>query len=98
MADKTITPNEKKIVLANFISLTTLQGINYVLPVIVLPYLIRVIGPEKFGLVAFSQAFVQYFMIFTDYGFSLSATREISLCRGQKGKICSIFSSVMTVK
>lgn len=95
---KTITPKERKVVLANFFSLTTLQTINYILPVIVLPYLIRVLGPEKFGLIAFAQAFIQYFMILTDYGFSLSATRSISLCRGQKNKVCSIFSSVMTLK
>lgn len=98
IAAKMITPKERKVVLTNFISLTTLQSINYVLPIIVLPYLIRAIGPENFGLIAFAQAFVQYFMILTDYGFSLTATREISLCKGEKGKICSIFSSVMTVK
>ena len=37
-------------------------------------------------------------MILTDYGFSLSATREISLCHEENKKICAIFSSVMTVK
>ena len=93
-----ITPKEKKIVLGNFLSLSSLQGINYLLPIIVLPYLIRAIGPEKFGLIAFAQSFAQYFMILTDYGFSLSATREISLCHEEKKKICAIFSSVMTVK
>jgi len=98
MNAKIITPRERKIVLENFFSLSTLQSINYLLPVIVLPYLIRVIGPEKFGLIAFAQAFIQYFMIFTDYGFSLSATRKISLCREHKDKVCEIFSSVMTVK
>ena len=97
MECKIITPKEKKIILENFASLTTLQSINYVLPLIVLPYLVRTIGPEKFGLIAFAQAFIQYFMILTDYGFSLSATRKISLCTGQKDT-CAIFSSVMTVK
>ena len=95
---KIITSKERKIVLENFFSLSTLQSINYLLPVIVLPYLIRIIGPEKFGLIAFAQAFVQYFMILTDYGFSLSATRKISLCKEHKQKISTIFSSVMTVK
>jgi len=93
-----ITKKEKKIVLENFLSLSTLQSLNYILPVIILPYLIRVIGPEKFGLIAFAQAFVQYFMILTDYGFSLSATRKISLCEKEKEQVCRIFSSVMTVK
>jgi PST family polysaccharide transporter len=98
MEHKHITHKERKTVLENFISLSTLQSINYVLPVLVLPYLIRVIGFEKFGLIAFAQSLVQYFMILTDYGFSLTATREISLCRHEKGRVCAIFSTVMTIK
>ncbi|MCX5695357.1 MAG: oligosaccharide flippase family protein [Candidatus Omnitrophica bacterium] len=97
MKHKDITPKEKKVVLENFFSLSTLQGINYLLPLLVLPYLIRVIGPEKFGLIAFAQALIQYFMIITDYGFSLSATRKISLCR-EREQACTIFSTVMSVK
>ncbi len=92
------TRKERKVVFANVFSLSTLQGISYVLPVIILPYLVRVIGPERFGLIAFAQAFVQYFMILTDYGFSLSATKEISLWREHKQKVSTIFSSVMTIK
>jgi PST family polysaccharide transporter len=96
---KLVTHKERKIVLENFISLTTLQGISYILPLAVLPYLIRVIGIEKFGLIAFAQSLVQYFMILTDYGFSLSATRTIALIGEHKNnKISALFSSVMTVK
>lgn len=91
-------PRERKVVMGNFVSLTALQAITYVLPVIILPYLFRTLGPEKFGLIAFAQAFAQYFMILTDYGFGVSATREISLCRNEHAKVCRIFSSVMTVK
>ena len=97
MDNKIITPKEKKVVLENFTSLSALQGINYLLPLVILPYLIRVIGPEKFGLIAFAQALIQYFMIFTDYGFSLTATKKISLCKDQ-AQASTIFSTVMTVK
>jgi len=98
MKHKIFTLNEKKVILGNFFSLSTLQGINYLLPLLILPFLFRVIGPEKFGLIAFAQAFVQYFVILTDYGFSLSATKEISLCKEHKEKVCSVFSIVMSVK
>ena len=82
----------------NAVSLSTLQAITYLLPIIIIPYLFRAIGAEKFGLIAFAQAFVQYFMILTDYGFSISATKEISLCRNEHAKVCRAFSSVMIVK
>lgn len=95
---KMVRPYERKAVMSNFASLTILQAVTYLLPVIILPYLFRVIGPAKFGLIAFAQAFVQYFMILTDYGFSISATKQISLCQDEHAKICRIFSSVMTAK
>ena len=91
-------PRERKVVMDNVASLTMLQVITYILPIVILPYLFRVIGPERFGLIAFAQAFVQYFMIMTDYGFNISATKEISLCRNEHVKVCKIFSSIMTIK
>ena len=91
-------PAERRVVMGNVASLTSLQAITYVLPVIIMPYLFRIIGPEKFGLIAFAQAFVQYFAIITDYGFGISATKEISLCREERRKVSCVFSSVITVK
>lgn len=85
-------------VLHNVASLSWLQGITYLLPIIILPYLFRVIGAEKFGLICFAQAFVQYFIILTDYGFSITATKEISLCQHNHAKVCRVFTSVMLVK
>ena len=61
----------------NIISLVILQGTNYLLPLISLPYLVRVLGPEKFGLIAFVQAIIQYFTMVVDYGFNWSATKKL---------------------
>ena len=89
---------EKKTLLENFLSLGFLQIFSYIIPLITLPYLSRVLGADKFGLVFFAQAFVQYFMVLTDYGFNLSATREIAVNRHNTKNISNIFNSVMMVK
>ena len=82
----------------NFFSLFTLQLITYAVPLISLPYLVNVLGVERFGLVMFAQSVMVFLNVFVDYGFNLSATREISLHRDNKKKITEIYSSVLTLK
>ncbi len=82
----------------NFTSLMSVRIINLLQPLIVLPYLTRTLGPEKFGLIAFAQAFIEYFSTFIDFGFDLTATRDISKNINNKNKINQIFSSVLTAK
>ncbi|MDP4183152.1 MAG: flippase, partial [Bacillota bacterium] len=94
---KTQSEDAKRLI-KNFISLSVVQGLNYILPLITIPYITRVLGAENFGLVGIAAAFMTYFSIFTDYGFNLSATKEISINRDHKEKVSEIFSSVMLVK
>jgi polysaccharide transporter, PST family len=82
----------------NIFTLGILQISNYVLPLITIPYLLRVIGIENFGLLGFATAFVAYFVLFVDYGFNLSATRDIAANRCNQKRINEIFSSVMTLQ
>ena len=93
-----MTMSDRKRLLSNMASLFTLQGANYVLPLVTLPYLVRVLGPEKFGLIAFAQAFIQYFVVATDYGFNLSATRDVAVHRDDLQKLGEIISAVMAIK
>lgn len=88
----------KKILIYNFFSLTAIQAVNYILPLITIPYLVRILGPHKFGAIAFAQAFIQYFVLITDYGFNLSATRKISINRDNKNEINKIVSNIFIIK
>lgn len=93
-----VNSEDKKRLASNFFSLSVLQVFTYVLPLLTLPYLVRVLGVDKFGLVMFAQAFIMFFNILVDYGFNLSATREVSIHRENKEKLTEIYSSVMAIK
>ena len=83
---------------SNFLSLSVLQFINMFLPLVTLPYLVRVIGVEFFGLVSFILSIIMYFNIIVSFGFELSATQQISLCRDDLKKVGKIFSNVLATK
>ena len=68
------------------------------MPLITYPYLIRVLGEETYGLVIFAQAVVGYLLILVQFGFNISATKEISIYRNNKKKLSEIVSSVLLIK
>lgn len=82
----------------NIRALLVLQLLNYVLPLVTMPYVVRVIGIEKFGVLAFGVAVAGYCNLICDYGFNLSATREISLNRNARTELQKIYSHTLTVK
>jgi len=83
---------------SNVLALSVLQVANYILPLITVPYLVRILGAERFGLVMFAAAFNLYFAMLADFGFDLSATRAIAVNRERLDKISEIFCSVMIIK
>ena len=58
----------------------------------------RVLGAENFGIVAMVQAWIQYIIIFVDYGFNFSATLLISVNKSNQSKIDSIYTAVTAAK
>ena len=81
----------------NILSLLTLKGAEYILALITLPYLVRVLGPERFGAIAFMQGIVQYFIILVDYGFNITAPRDIARTEGTSD-MGKVFSTIIITK
>jgi O-antigen/teichoic acid export membrane protein len=80
------------------IYLLALQGLNYIAPLLVLPYLMKVLGAEKFGYIGFSLSVMQYLMLVVDFGFNLTATKKIALCKDNQTELNKIFSSTLYAK
>lgn len=78
--------------------LVVLQGLNYVAPLLVLPYLMIVLGAEKFGYIGFSLSVAQYLMLIVDFGFNLSATKRIALAKENPEELNKIFSATVGAK
>lgn len=86
-----------KRLIENIISLFTIKGLEYILAFITFPYLVRVLQVENFGAVVFVQGIIQYFVLFTDYGFNLLGPKEIAQHDSikERGKI---FASIFCAK
>lgn len=90
--------NHNHRLIKNITALSFMQLMNYVFPFITVPYVVRVLGAEKFGLVSFIAAFVSYFTLLMDYGFNFSATRSISINRDNSTRTSEILISVYAIK
>ncbi|EJD6330499.1 oligosaccharide flippase family protein, partial [Proteus mirabilis] len=58
---------DKKII-TNILSMFSIQGVNYLIPLIMIPYLVRTLGMDGFGKYSIIIAIIQYLVIITDYG------------------------------
>ena len=85
--------NNSNRLLNNVMALGTIQLVNFIIPLITLPYLTRTLGVEMFGKIAFVQVVMTFASLFTDFGFSWSATREIAAVRHDRAKVAIIFSA-----
>ncbi|MCQ2350845.1 MAG: flippase [Paludibacteraceae bacterium] len=78
--------------------LVLLQGLNYIAPILVFPYLMAVLGAEKFGYISFSLAVCQYLMLIVDFGFNLSATKKVALAKNNQEALNKIFTDTLNAK
>lgn len=87
-----------KIILRNISSLFSIKIAGYIIPLITLPYLVRVLNPEGYGYFSLSLAIIQYFIIFVNYGFDLSATQKIAKLKNDRIGISFIYWNVISAR
>jgi PST family polysaccharide transporter len=89
--------SEKRLI-SNTIFLYVMQISGHIFPLLTFPYITRVLGPDIYGMVIFSNAVIVYFQMFVDFGFILSATRECAVFRDSPDKLSEILSGVIQAK
>ena len=86
-----------RVLIENIFSLFTIRVIEYVLSFMTFPYLVRTVGVSYFGSLAFAQSIITYFSLFTDYGFNMTAPRDIAR-HDRKEERGKVFATVFGVK
>jgi PST family polysaccharide transporter len=87
-----------KQLIENFFSLSVLNALNVLLPLVTLPYMLHVVGKANYGAYSYIYAIVQYVILFSTYGFNFSATKQISQCRDDKEAVSRIYNAVTASK
>lgn len=82
----------------SYLSLSTLSMIESLLPLITLPYILRVIGTANYGVYSYILVIIQYAQILNAYGFNFSATKQISQNRDDKERVNQIYSAVISCR
>lgn len=84
----------KKSIFRNAIFKFILNLFNLVVPILIGPYILRVVGVEINGTIKYSQTIFAYFFIFAGFGVYQYGLREISKVRDDEKKLSSVFTSL----
>lgn len=95
-----MSTNYKAKIFSNFFALSVVQGANFLIPLVIMPYVISRIGIDWFGVISVAQVTMIYLSTIADYGFNLTATREVALYRNEQDteKISRFFFTVLSTK
>lgn len=84
--------------LATFVSFGAIQAAQLLLPLLALPWLARVLGPDAFGLLMYMSLVSVIVGLVMDWGFSLGGVREAAACRGESRALSELLGRVLSAK
>lgn len=88
----------KSRIASNIIYLYFLTIAKILFPLLTFPYLTRVLSVETYGMVSYVRATIIYMQIFVDFGFSLSAVKDIARIKNDKTRVGEITGDVIIAK
>jgi PST family polysaccharide transporter len=84
--------------LSTFVSFNTIQAAQLFLPMLALPWLARVLGPEAYGLCLYMGVISGIVTLVVDWGFPLGGTRDVAMNRGRKEALGTILADALSAK
>ncbi len=90
--------SRNRILVSNFGYMSLLHFFTIALPLLTYPYLIRVLSADVYGEIVYANSIIAFLQIIIAFGFSISATKEVSENRDDLYKLSKIFSAVTYVK
>ena len=81
----------------NFFFSSILTTANYIFPLIIFPYISRVLGVNNIGICNFVDSIINYFILFSMMGLSITGIREIAKVKKDKSILQQTFSSLFVL-
>jgi len=82
----------------NIASLYALRAADQLMPLLVIPYLARVLEPTGWGLVAMAQSLAIYGIITVQYGFEFSGTRAVARERDDAARLSELVAGILATQ
>lgn len=72
--------------------------LNFLVPLVMIPYLARVLGAKGWGGVAFALSFAGLISLVSEYGFYMSGQREAARSKHDRKRLSNVFWDVLSAK
>lgn len=89
---------DNNLILKNLSYLSFLRLINIGVKFLLVAYLVRILGEINYGILTWSEAIIQFLIIFVNFGFNIYAARYIVENRKNKERINEITTSILIIK
>ena len=76
----------RSLVIKNAVAQYGFVAARYVIPLLSLPFLARVLGPDSYGVRAYILSFMLLVQAFADFGFNMSGAKEVVETKSEQGK------------
>jgi O-antigen/teichoic acid export membrane protein len=87
-----------RVYLSNTLGLTVIQGSSLLIPVLLIPIIVRVGGVEAYGQYATVLAYYSFAALICDFGFDYSAVRELKNYEGEPEERARIIRETLSAK